>query len=64
MKNHKQYLGDGAYIDFDGYALILTTEDGIDETNRIVLEPEVYAALVAYVERLTTPTPADDEATI
>ncbi len=48
----KQYLGDGAYVDYDGYALVLTTEDGIRATNRIVLEPEVYHALVAYVARL------------
>ena len=48
----KCYLGDGAYVDFDGFALVLTTENGISETNRIVLEPEVYMALVRYVEEL------------
>ena len=51
----KEYLGDGAYVDFDGYALVLTTENGIHVTNRIVLEPEVYSALVRYVERLSAP---------
>lgn len=48
----KRYLGDGAYVDFDGFALVLTTENGISTTNRIVLEPEVYAALVEYVMEL------------
>lgn len=48
----KAYLGDGAYVDFDGYALILTAENGIEATDRIVLEPEVYHALVEYVARL------------
>lgn len=52
----KAYLGDGVYVGHDGFGLVLTTEDGIRETNRIVLEPEVYSALVAYVEALT---PAD-----
>jgi len=52
MTSRKFYLGDGAYVDHDGYALVLTTEDGVRVTNRIVLEPEVYGALVAYVERL------------
>ena len=47
----KTYLGDGCYVSFDGYALELTTEDGISVTNRVVLEPEVYAALVRFVER-------------
>ena len=53
----KTYLGDGAYVDFDGYALVLTTENGIRETNRIVLEPEVWHALKEYVERLKASAP-------
>lgn len=48
----KRYLGDGAYVAFDGFGLVLTTENGIETTNRIVLEPEVYAALLAYVDEL------------
>lgn len=48
MKN-KCYLGDGVYIAHDGYSLILTTENGISITNTIVLEPEVVAALSAYM---------------
>jgi hypothetical protein len=30
----------------------LTTENGISVTNQIALEPEVYARLVEYVDRL------------
>ncbi len=48
----KQYIGDAVYVDFDGYGIVLTTENGIEATNRIVLEPEVYTALVRYVEAL------------
>lgn len=48
----KRYLGDGVYADHDGHGLVLTTEDGISETNRIVLEPEVYEALLQYVQAL------------
>ena len=52
------YLGDGVSVHFDGYALggalVLTTDDGIRITNRVVLEPEVYRALTNYVERQTT----------
>mgnify|MGYP001576214309 CR=1 FL=1 len=57
----KAYLGDGAYVDFDGWALVLTTEDGIRATNTIVLEPEIYAALVAYVKRLKERTQTGEE---
>ena len=48
-KGQKRYLGDGVYIDFDGFALVLTTEDGISVTNRIVLEEEVYAGIGAFL---------------
>ncbi len=48
----KTYLGDGCYVDFDGYSLTLTTENGVSTQNIIVLEPEVYAELIAFVDRL------------
>ena len=46
----KHYIGDGVYVDFDGFAIVLTTEDGVSVTNKIVLEPEVYNSLVNYVQ--------------
>jgi hypothetical protein len=49
---HKQYLGDGAYAHFDGYQLWVTTENGIETTNEVALEPMVWQALVAYVDAL------------
>ena len=48
----KAYLGDGAYVEFDGFGLSLTTEDGIRTTNRVYLEPEVFRALTAYMGRV------------
>lgn len=50
--SNKQYIGDGVYVDFDGWALVLTTENGVETTNRIVLETEVYTGLVEYVDAL------------
>ena len=46
----KTYLGDGVYVDFDGFAFVLTTENGIEVTNTIILEPEVYDALVRFAQ--------------
>ena len=48
----KIYLGDGVYVNYDGYCLCLTTENGISVTNTIVLEPKAYNALVSYVDLL------------
>lgn len=51
----KIYLGDGAYAEVTLWAngafdLVLTTENGIETTNRIVLEPEVLKALQEYLD--------------
>lgn len=49
----KQYLGDAVYFEFDRYAnIVLTTENGVDVTNRIVLEPRVYESLLNVVNQL------------
>jgi hypothetical protein len=48
----KSYLGDGCFADHDGYQLVLTTSNGIEDTNTIALEPEVWRALVRYVAEL------------
>ena len=50
---YKTYLGDGVYVDFDGYQLVLTAENGISVQNRIFLEPSVYQNLNTFWERLT-----------
>ena len=52
MENFKKYLGDGAYAEFDGYYIVLTTSDGITVTNRICLEKEVFKTLVEYEKML------------
>ncbi len=47
----KEYLGDGVYAELDSWnSLILTTEDGFGPSNRIVLDPQVIAALNHYLE--------------
>ncbi len=50
----KTYLGDSVYANFDGYHIILTTENGLpnDPSNRIALEPAVLVALNKYKEYL------------
>lgn len=60
----KEYLGDGCYVDFDGYGLRLTTENGISITNEVYLDPEVYNALVRYrnkVFSVATPSVSSEQ---
>lgn len=49
MKNNKKYLGDGVYIEFDGYHHVLTTENGISASNTIALDPHVTEALLQHL---------------
>jgi hypothetical protein len=46
----KAYIGDGVYVSIEWGNLKLETDRG-GVTHWIVLEPQVYAALVDYVER-------------
>ena len=46
------YLGDGVYASFDGFGLTLDLR-GQDDTTRIVLEPQVFDALVRYKARVS-----------
>lgn len=59
----KVYLGDSVYAAFDGYHVILTTENGYpdDPRNRIALEPSVIHALNNYVHGITQEREAHDE---
>ena len=48
----RAYLGDAVYIEFDEHdRLILTTSNGITNTNTIILEFEVLRELIAYFKR-------------
>lgn len=48
----KTYIGDGAYVAFDGYYIVLTTEDGLSVQNRVCLEPSVWDALKRWCAQL------------
>lgn len=42
------HLGDGAFVEFDGWYLWIISSDGIRDTNRVALEPSAYAELRDY----------------
>lgn len=46
----KEYLGDSVYVEINEFnQIVLTTNNGFEDSNTIVLEKEVYAALIEYV---------------
>ena len=49
---NKVYLGDSVYADFDGYGVILTTENGYGPSNTICMEPEVVNSFINYAKKM------------
>ena len=48
----KEYIGDGVYAELDEFnSIVLTTENGIQTTNSIVLEPAVMQSLLDFYKR-------------
>ena len=47
----KDYMGDGVYATWDGYSVILILE--AQDDSRIVLEPEVLAAVMQFYRRVS-----------
>lgn len=47
------YLGDGAYVEWNGYAYVLYTSDGITRTNEIYLERPHIQELMTFVKSIT-----------
>ena len=48
--NKSVYLGDSVYASFDGYHVWLALDDHANQV--VALEPDVYAALVRFVEHV------------
>lgn len=48
----KAYLGDGLYVEYDGWQIKLYASDGVEATNTVYLEPAVLTAFEKYVKKL------------
>lgn len=49
---NKKYLGDGAYVQHDGWSYIITTENGISAQNEVRLEDSAMDVLFRYRQRI------------
>ena len=52
MSIPKDYIDDGAYAEWNGHALILTTSDGIHDTNRIEFDSHGIGILEQYIAKI------------
>lgn len=48
---NKTYLGDGVYVEYKDFHLILTTEDGLSTINKIYLDENVLQSLLIYLSK-------------
>lgn len=46
--SNKTYLGDGLYVNFDGYQLMVSAENGVVATDTVYMEPNVLVALLRF----------------
>lgn len=52
MDPFKDYLGDGVYVEWDGYALSLYTSNGVSISDHITLDDSVVHALLRTIKRI------------
>ncbi len=51
-EEYKDYLGDGVYVKFDGYHIVLYLDNGFGPHSPIALEPDVMDKLARYTKRI------------
>ena len=50
--NKWEYIGDGVYVTFDGFGVLLHANSHDKPTDKIYLEPKVLQSLNEYIERM------------
>ena len=45
---NKEYCGDGVYVELEDGMIKLTTSNGLEDTNTVYLEPEVWTCLMRW----------------
>ena len=56
MEKLIEYIGDGVYVEYDGFGIWLLANDHLAPTDKIYLEPEVLEALNRFLERIKDET--------
>lgn len=61
IENPTDYIGDGVYVEYDGYGVWLKTERA-NGWHKIYLDPDVMAGLINFVQRAIAEVRARDDA--
>lgn len=54
MKLPHEYLGDGLYVNYDGFTFCLYASNGVETTNEVFLEPDVLNKFIAFAKQVLT----------
>lgn len=59
----EEYLGDSVYAKWNGWAIVLTTRNGLptDPSNEIVLDGDTMGCLMRFVDRVKETIAAKEE---
>jgi hypothetical protein len=50
MSTKQDYIGDGVYVEYDGFSYILKANDSVFPSDTIVLEPDVFNSLLKFID--------------
>jgi hypothetical protein len=56
MPEGTRYIGDGVYASFDGYSIWIWTDNGVEQSQQIALEPSVLAHLNKFAKDCGQPS--------
>lgn len=48
----KTYIGDSIYLEFNEQYFKITTNNGMDNTNTILIEPELMEDIILFVQKV------------
>jgi hypothetical protein len=52
MPDKNMYLGDGLYVSFDGYQIVLKANSETNPTDKVYLDPSVFRNFLIYAKSI------------
>ena len=58
-RQNEDYLGDGVYVEYDGFGIMAKSNDHLNPTDTVYFEPWVLQAFIRFAERMGVKTKED-----